>query len=376
MKFALLSSILLILILGVGLVNAQDTICNETQCDASCVKCNDICYDPGFSCIITPVCDETQCDASCVKCSDSTCHDPEFECNEEITIESISPSTVDLGKNQINVLVKNTGNVDLSDIHAEITGDGISMSNYIEIDKLVVNDKDYAFVTLTASKPGNIDLVIKVYVENNMLVKAVGLIKVAGTTEPKPENNYNKTLLEENLNKFKEQYKELESEYQTKKEEGYPVEIVYDNLKETNDYLKDAQIAILSGNLKSADVSLKIAEENLKDIKTELENVKKKEQTFMERIKSNLLYFSSLAAAIITLATAYKLITNHINKDRIKDLHTKLKDTGNVIIPKGKEFLYGRKELLEKKSKKSKKSKKKVEDIKVEHKPEEENKEE
>ncbi|MDD5651041.1 MAG: hypothetical protein PHF86_11600 [Candidatus Nanoarchaeia archaeon] len=368
MRQAFFNKILLILILGLVLISAQSVkaICNETQCDATCVKCSDnSCHDTGFVCPVAPaVCSESQCDATCVKCSDNSCHDTGFVCREELEVESISPESIELGKSQLNILVRNTGNVDLSNIYAEVTGDGIIMVDNVKIDRLVSNDKDYAFVTITASKPGDIDLVIKLYSnDGNLKKKDTEQIKVVGAVENKSEVVYNKTLLNDNLNKLKEIYKTLDADYQNKINNGYPVENVYDNIKETNNYLKNAQVALLSDNLKDVDVNLKIAEENLNDIKTELDNAKKKQQTFMEKVKSNLLYISSLAAAVITLLTAYKLITNHINKDKLKDLSQKIKDKSNVLVLNDlRKKIKDRNEVKDKPKKKSSKKVKQVEE--------------
>src|SRR3989339_304988 len=78
--------------------------------------------------VIAPaiVCNETQCDNTCVVCSDQKCHAPDFKCVESAVIEKFLPTSVGIGTNQINIVVRNTGNVDLSNIYVELTGDGIT----------------------------------------------------------------------------------------------------------------------------------------------------------------------------------------------------------------------------------------------------------
>lgn len=290
----------------------------------------------------TIICSASQCDSGCVKCSDNKCYNPGFTCEESLEIESITPEELDLGKNQLNILVRNSGNVDLTKVYAEVTGSGITMIDNDEIAKLVVDDTDYAFVRITAEKPGKIDLAIKLYSNSNLIKKDVQQITILGL--PVTPETLNKTEIENNLNTVKERYKTLERDYQNKKSDGYPVEIVFDDLKSASTYLKDAQFYLLDGDLKKANVNTQLAIDTLDSVESGIKNAKKEETSFGDKIKSNLLYIGSIAAALISILTAYKLTTNYVNKQKISDIHHKIKTTGTATFSKGKEFLLKKKD--------------------------------
>ncbi len=315
--------ITLIIILSFS-AKAEELVCNATQCDAGCTTCT---TEPAEL-----VCSTSQCDAGCVLCSDNKCYNPGFTCEADLDIESITPEELDIGKNQLNILVRNTGNVDLKSIYAEVSGNGISMVDNDEIDSLVVDDKDYAFVRIIAEKAGKVDLAIKLYSNSELIKKDVQQITVIG--EDQKVETLNKTEVENNLNSIKERYKTIEQGYQNKKNDGYPVDVVFDDLKSASTYLKDAQFYLLDGDLKKADVNTQLATNMLDNVESGIKNAKKKEATLGEKIKSNLIYIGSIAAALISILTAYKLTTNYVNKKNLVELHHKVKEKGSALQQK------------------------------------------
>ncbi len=272
------------------------------------------------------VCDEAKCDEGCVLCSDNKCHEQEFACAEELSIEKIFPESIDIGVTQINALIKNTGNVDLRNISIALSGEGISTLEKIPIESLASGDKDYSFIKIKAAKAGAIDLVVKLYINNILkttLVKPLTVLEEK--TEAANATKVNVTKLTNNLNGLKERYTKTEQEYQNKKLEGYPVDILYDKLKETNDYLKDAQFYLVEEDYKKIELDLIMIKDNLDSIENELKNIKKKEVTFTDKVKGNMIYIGSIAAAIVSIFTAYNLLKGSVNKQKIMELHKKIK---------------------------------------------------
>ena len=273
------------------------------------------------------ICDETRCDEGCVVCSDSKCHGQDFACSEDISIEKILPESADIGVAQVNILIRNTGNVDLKNISAEISGDGILTLEKIAIEALVSGDKDYTFTKIRASKAGVIDLVVKLYVNNELkdtIVRQLNVLEEkVNVTIAAPE--FNITELTNELDKLKEQYAKLEQDYQNKKLEGYPVDIVYDKLKETSNYINDAQSYLVEEDYKKVKVDLRIINDNLDILVDELKNAKKQEKTLTDKIKANMIYIGSIAAAIVSILTAFSLVRSHVNKQKLVELHNKLR---------------------------------------------------
>ncbi len=273
------------------------------------------------------VCDETRCDIGCVKCDDG-CHPPKYKCLTEFKLEKLTPSLVQKGESQINLLIRNTGNEIIRMISAEITGDGITTISAIPIEELLVSDKDYVFVKINASKSGNIDIVIKFYIGKELISKEVEQIyvleeKPTNTTVPVTEK-YNVTLLNKRLEALKEKHKSLEVLYTEKKAEGYYVDIIYDNLKVAMEYIKEVQINLVESNYKKASTGMDILEELLVNIDQQLQSAKKTELSSSEKFRNKIIYFGSIAAAIVSILTAFTLIRNHINKQKILELHQKI----------------------------------------------------
>lgn len=272
------------------------------------------------------VCSASQCDKGCVKCSDKKCHESEFKCVEDINIDKFFPVEVQLGITQLNFALKNTGNVDLDDIFVVVTGDGLSTLDKIPLTDLAAGDKDYVFAKINATKTGIIDIVVKLYVGGNIKNKFVEQIKVLEPPkimEAAPK--INSTQLSNTLEQLKQTYKELEAEYQTKKQGGYPVDIIYDKLREAYSHITETQVALVEPDYKKVQSNLIILDSELKDIKEQLDSAKKTEATMTEKIKGNLLVIGSLAAAFISILTAYKLIQGSVNKQKLLEVHQRLK---------------------------------------------------
>jgi hypothetical protein len=298
---------------------------------------------------ITPkkiTCNKDQCDSECVTCSDRSCHEPGFMCTEQVEVEKIFPASINQGVSQVNVLLQNVGTVNLDDVTVELSGDGITTIEKLPVGRLLVDDQDYAFVKVNATKSGIIDVIIKVFVAGKLKLKATSQLTVLkATTE---EQKVNVTQISDALAVLKQRYLELEQEYQNKKAEGFPLDIVYDKLRQTSGFITETQSSFFEGNYRKVQANLGILEGNLADIATQLKNARRQEETFKDKIKDNLLFFGSLAAAIVSIFTAYKLIEGSVNKKKILELHKKL----SVL-------------------KKNKKGKKTVKKSKTEKKPEE-----
>jgi hypothetical protein len=273
-----------------------------------------------------PVCSNTKCEKGCVKCEDNKCHEPKFVCEKKIAIEKFFPTTTNIGQTQVNILLRNIGNVDLTELTVEITGDGITTLDKIQTDKIVAGDKDYAFTKINASKGGVIDIIIKLYAGNELLGKAIEQITVVEEKKvvEVPQEEFNATALMSELDAVKQRYREAEKSYQDKKAQGYPVDIIYDKLREIDSQISSAQTYYFEKDYKKLQISLEVIKQNLFDAEERLSTVQKEEQSFGDKVKDNLLFIGSLAAAVISIFTAYKLVNNSIDKQKLLDLHKKL----------------------------------------------------
>jgi len=275
------------------------------------------------------ICSQNQCDSECVKCSDKQCHESKFRCVEELTIDKFFPNEVPLGETQINIVLKNTGNVNLDDIYATITGNGIETVDKIPLSELKTGDKDYVFAKINATKSGLMDIVIKLYVAGNVKHKYVDQIKVLEPiVQIEQKEEFNATELSSILNLLKQKNKQLEQLYQEKQVQGFPVDIAFDKLRQTSTFITDTESSFFGGDYKRVKANLEVLNNSLADIEEQLNSLKKQEETFKDRLKNNLLFYGSLAAALVSIFTAYKLIQGSIDRKKLLELHQKLSKVG------------------------------------------------
>ena len=279
------------------------------------------------------VCKDDHCDRGCVKCSDDSCHSPEFECVEELGIDKLFPRTMEVGQTQLNILLKNSGTVGFVNVYALVSGDGIVTMEKISIESLPAGDKDYAFVKINATKAGSIDLVVKLFVNARLtktLVEQITVIekKVSAPVETAPEEDSESpdaTEVSTQLDTLKEKYRGLEQDYLDKKSGGYDVEFIYDSLKKAQDYLVNAQTSLFEGDYKKARSSLEIAEEFLSTVENQLSVSKKQEAKFSDKVRNNMIYIGSIAAALVSTLTAYSLVKSNINRQKLVELKEKIR---------------------------------------------------
>ncbi|HME87321.1 MAG TPA: hypothetical protein VKE88_02820 [Candidatus Nanoarchaeia archaeon] len=273
-----------------------------------------------------PTCNKDSCDKECVKCSDKMCHEPGFICKEEVAIERVFPTQTTQGIGQINILLINKGTVDLKNLAAELSGNGIATIESIPIQTLVAGDKDYTFVKVNISKSGKIDAVVTLLINGQVKGKFVQQFDIAAVAEVPQEQKptYNVTLFTEVLSQLKEEYRTLEQDYQDKKIEGYPVDIIYDKLRAASSRITETQSALLEGNYRAVQAGLSVLEDSLEDIALSLKSVRKQEETFADKVKDKLLFFGAMAAAIVSIFTAYKLLSTTVDKEKLAALHKKV----------------------------------------------------
>lgn len=286
------------------------------------------------------ICNAEECDRGCVKCSDLNCHDPVFVCREDFSIDKITPTSTKVGVSQLNILIKNTGNVDLKEISAEVTGDGIETLESTPIAALAAGDKDYVFVQINASKPGNIDLVIKLYVDNMLNRKSVGSLAVIKPKVDEPKVNdtpeFDPTVLSDQLDQLREKYKTLEKDYNDKKAANYVLDAVTDDIKELHTQILTAQSALYDTDYKKTQTYLALAKDTSITVEQELKDAKPTVVKFSDKLKGNLIYVGSIAAAVVSFITAITLTRQHVvNKEKLANIANRIK-SGRTVVEKKK----------------------------------------
>lgn len=284
------------------------------------------------------VCSVEQCDDGCAVCRDGSCYLPETECIEQIIIEKISPLAISKGEQQLNILIKNTGNVALPYIEADVVGYGVTTIEKMPIELLVVGDKDYTFTKVNVAESGSVDLIVKLYVNQTIISQEIFQITVAddavsGQTQ---ETAFNTTAATEHLEQSKTIYNELEKIYYEKEKQEYLLYGINEDLNDVKESLRLAQVAIIEQNQKEFDKNIMYATTILSSIQQQLEIAEKEKKTVWQIAYENLAVIGSILGVLISVVTVWSMTKVHLKKARI------------INIIKGKQILnISRKEDVE-----------------------------
>ncbi|MBI5072477.1 hypothetical protein HZA99_01530 [Candidatus Woesearchaeota archaeon] len=251
---------------------------------------------------------------------------------QAISLEKITPAQISVGEQQLNIVLKNIGNVPLYQLEAEVSGYGITTKEKLAIEALPVGEKDYTFTKINAEKTGTIDLIVKIYANGTLLAQQISSIEVVASPEQVTEEitnaaAMNATAAAQSLNETRSTYSELEKEYYQKEKDDYVVYGIKDDLADIKEYLRQAQVALIEQNQKEYDKDMLAAKTMLDTVAAELQNAQKEQKTWGQIISENLTLIGSLFGVIISGVTVWSITKSH------------LKDTKVVNIIKGKQIL-------------------------------------
>lgn len=237
-----------------------------------------------------------------------------------VVLTSFMPKEVKLGDVQFNLQIQNNNNETTTNIIAFVTGNGFSTYDMVPIDSLGSGDKSYIFVYGNVRQAGNITLTIRI--DNKNFYENISVIDPnAGSNQQKldevqrqQEKEQQIKNISDQLNKLKENFTILENEFADKQSNDYDVSLI--NLNILNNYLHNIQADILTGNVNDALINLNLANDEYATQKTKLDNARK--LPLFNRIKGNVLIFSTFAGAIITFFALYELLK--VKKRNVSEL--------------------------------------------------------
>ncbi len=280
--------------------------------------------------IISLICSADQCDTGCNICNDGSCHIPEESCKETVEIEKITPIIFNKGEEQLNIVLRNTGNVILRDLEAQVSGYGITTQEILPIETLPVGEKDYTFTKIFIEQSGAIDIVVKIYETQTLLTQEIFQITVEEDViveEKKEESLFNESVSVQQLNETRTTYNILEKEYYEKEKEGYILYGIDEDLDNIKEYLRVAQVAIIEEDQKEFEKNILAARSSMETIATALNTAEKQKKTIAEFLSGNLTIIGSILGVLISAITVWSMTKVHLKKAKI------------INIIKGKQIL-------------------------------------
>jgi hypothetical protein len=257
------------------------------------------------------------------------------------TMSSFVPKDFKVGEIQFNIQIQNTGNVDLKNLVAIITGRGFSMTDSVPIDTLKPGEKSYIIVMGNIQEEGSRRLSARI--SDKIFFQDINVI------DPNSEKNrievaamqrqdeQNKIMLEKlsiALTELKKNYTSIESDLYNKKNDRYDTSYV--KLDELKTFLRNAESSIIVGDAKQANVSITLAMDEYASQLRYLQNAPKIKTSFLQILKDNIVVISSIAGALITIFSLYELL-----KKKKDSLYQKIKQVNvnadtRVVVEKKK----------------------------------------
>jgi len=231
----------------------------------------------------------------------------------DFTITDFIPQEFKIGDAQFNIRVKNIGNVEIKDLVAIVSGKGFSTYDVIAIDSLKPEETSYIIVMGNFRERGNITLNIRLF--NKLFYQNVTVIDPnyegdqQRLIELKKEEEAKNRLIDDlsvQLGELEANFTILENEFNAKKAKNYDLSGV--NLEELRKFLRDARSSIVVVDTDRAKVSLSLALDEYNYQKNKLDNAHPIKRSISDIVRGNLILFSSMAGAIITLFTLHEIL--------------------------------------------------------------------
>lgn len=225
----------------------------------------------------------------------------------------IFPKQMNVGDNQLNLYIENTGNIPLENVIAVITGDGISTYDTTPIEELQPEQKSYIIARISAKRAGRIVLTVKLLDDSFERTIYVRDAKAEAAEEQQQQEE----LRTRNrlaaagalLTNLTTTYDGVEELYYQKKNQGFDISGI--DLRDAKAYLRDAQASYAKSDVEQTEASLVLLQSELHDLRSLLANVQKPKRTFGQWIKDNSTFVVTVGyilGIIISLFTIIELV--------------------------------------------------------------------
>jgi len=221
---------------------------------------------------------------------------------ENLSLLEVFPKELSIGKAQLNLLVRNTGNNELKNLGAFISGTGILVSNIKPIDELKPREEKYILVWIEARESGAISLTIRIL--DKIFYEEI--IIQGQENEKNKDSTAEISKLVEELADYNKDYEAVERDYENKKRDSYIIEDI--SLEDAKAYLRKAQAGAAIGDLESTKANIALLKAELEDVKNRLDRAVKETKSLKDNVKENAIWISTILGSIITSFTAYELL--------------------------------------------------------------------
>ncbi|MCX6711423.1 MAG: hypothetical protein NT139_00080 [Candidatus Woesearchaeota archaeon] len=219
------------------------------------------------------------------------------------TLLKIIPNEMNIGDTQLNLQIENTGNTDVSDVSALITGKGVSTYNIEPIDILHPGERGYILLWISTKQAGNISLNIKI--KDKIFTKEITVINPnAQSGEGIDLEKLN--LLNNELTNLTKLYDQYNADYKKKKDVGYDVSGI--SFTDVKNYIRNAQVYSTKKDVINLEANTVLIQSELEDIKSNLDSVVIPQKSIKDDIKNNLPLISGVLGTLVTFFAVWEIL--------------------------------------------------------------------
>lgn len=252
------------------------------------------------------------------------------EAKANYNLTSFTPKEFKVGDVQFNIQVQNTGNTELKNLMAFISGKGLSSYDITPIDVLKPGEKSYILMTGNLREEGDIPITIRINDKTfTQVIKVIdpnsGVNNAALKAMQEKETGKKAAvaILSQQFEELNKNYTSLDQDYFNKKKENYDLSGI--SLEDLKKFLRNAQSSIIAVDSEQANISLTLAFNEYNYQKNKLDQAQKIETSFLDAIKNNVGLLSAIATGIITLFGFYEFVMK--KKDTVSEKLKSIKKT-------------------------------------------------
>jgi len=237
----------------------------------------------------------------------------------------VIPGDVKIGDSQINIQIKNTGNQNLTNLNAVITGDGVSVYTQESIARLSPTDSKYILAWINTKKSGKIPLSIRI--QDKVFTASLNVVDSEETAQAKRDaeelaaKRRKIREIQSDISNLSDIYEAFQKDYYIKESKGYDMTSI--NINDAKSYLRNSQSALAKDDLTDASANVVLLRAELADLREKLVSAQPKPRTWKDILKENIPLLSGIFGILVGGIAVYEKLKRKAEKVKANGLFNK-----------------------------------------------------
>lgn len=240
-------------------------------------------------------------------------------------LAKVIPGDVKIGDSQINILIKNTGNQNLTNLNTVITGDGVSVYTQEQISSLNPSDSKYILAWINTKKSGKIPLSIRV--QDKVFTASLNVVDSEQTAQAKKDaeelaaKRRKIREIQSDISNLSDIYEAFQKDYYIKESKGYDMTSI--NINDAKSYLRNSQSALAKEDLTDSSANVVLLRAELSDLREKLVAAQPKPRTWKDVLKENIPLLSGIFGILVGGIAVYEKVKRKAEKVKANGLFNK-----------------------------------------------------